>query len=67
MFTKENSTFAAADRAELNKALTTLLGNISADASEMEKEQAEGSYSDILNNAWFEDATADELVAAVSK
>jgi hypothetical protein len=61
MFTSENSTFDAAARDELNKALEMLL----ADVSERNAEQASGSYSDMLNNAWFEGASADELVAAV--
>jgi hypothetical protein len=63
MFTTDNSTFDTAARRELNAALELLL----ADVSDRNREQAEKSYSDLLNNAWFEGATTAELVAAVKK
>jgi hypothetical protein len=63
MFTTDNSTFDAAARRELNDALEILL----ADVAERYRDQAEKSYSDLLNNAWHEDITSAELVAAVSE
>lgn len=65
MFTADNSDFDAAARTELNKALAILMMDVE-DVSDT-REQAEKSYSDLLNNAWHDDITADELVAAVQK
>ena len=64
MFTMDNTDgFSQADLDELNEALETLL----ADVDEDTRDQAEKSYSDLLNNAWCDGMTASELVAAVSK
>ena len=65
MFTSDNSTFDAEARAELNKALAVLMMDVE-DVSD-NRDQAEKSYSDLLNNAWHDGITADELVAAVNK
>lgn len=66
MFTSDNSEFDADARTELNKALTILMSGIDDDNSD-NRAQAEQSYSDMLNNAWHDGITADELVAAVQK
>ena len=65
MFTSDNSEFDADARTELNKALRSLMADVDPDSRNAE--QAEQSYSDLLNNAWYDGITADELVAAVNK
>ena len=63
MFTSENSDFPAADRAELNSALEVLLSEVHDDIYG----QALKSYSDLLNNAWHDGITSEQLLADVMK
>lgn len=62
MFTADNITFDAADRANLNEALRQLLIGFEGE----QRTELERSFSDRLNNAWFPGATVAELVSAAN-
>lgn len=65
MFTADNSKFDESARHALNGALALLLANTGG-MDEDKREQLSQSYSDALNNAWFDGATTSELFNAVS-
>jgi hypothetical protein len=61
-FTAENTEgFTANDLAAMNRAHTALVDKHDADA------EAAQSIGDMLNNAWFAGATANDLFVAVDK
>lgn len=57
--------FTTDDRATLNAAHEALMAATN-DADEFTSEQNWKNFSDMLNNAWFDGATVEQLVAAVT-
>ena len=63
MFTADNSEFNQGDRNILNAALGRLMADVDGDDDHMA--QVEKSYSDLLNNAYVDGCTEDDLVRSV--